>query len=132
MINQDQLLVGSAYSPSSSSPPHPPPSPPTFLFIASTTGDGAAPPSFAPFWAALLTAGLPADLLAHLRVGVFALGDSSYGRYNWVGKKLWRRLAGLGARPVEPGPGAGVAGGGGEGLEQFTGFGMGDDQEEFG
>lgn len=31
---------------------------------------------------------------------MFALGDSSYGKYNWVGKKLSRRLDALGAHAV--------------------------------
>ena len=34
------------------------------------------------------------------RYAVFGLGDSSYGKYNWVGKKLSRRLDALGAHAV--------------------------------
>jgi sulfite reductase alpha subunit-like flavoprotein len=41
------------------------------------------------------------------------LGDSSYGKYNWVGKKLSRRLDALGAHAV---------------VER----GQGDDQNEWG
>lgn len=34
------------------------------------------------------------------RFAVFGLGDSSYGKYNWVGRKMFRRLEGLGAKAV--------------------------------
>lgn len=34
------------------------------------------------------------------RYAVFGLGDSSYGKYNWVGKKMSRRLDALGATAV--------------------------------
>ena len=44
---------------------------------------------------------------------MFGLGDSSYPKYNWVGRKLFRRLTALGAHPV---------------VEK----GEGDDQNEFG
>jgi len=53
------------------------------------------------FWRFLLRADLPSDLLDGLRIGVFGLGDSSYPKYNWVAKKLYRRLVeGLGATPL--------------------------------
>lgn len=109
---QDDLLPSATSSPSS---------PSYFIFIPSTTGEGDPPPSFLPLWSALLTGGLPATLLAHLRFGVFGLGDSSYSRYNWVAKKLWRRLTQLGAKGI-----------GGEGEGEFEGLGFGDDQNEFG
>lgn len=31
---------------------------------------------------------------------MFGLGDSSYPKYNWVGRKLFRRLLALGANPI--------------------------------
>lgn len=37
-----------------------------------------------------------------LRYAVFGLGDSSYGKYNWVAKKLSRRLHALGATAMIP------------------------------
>lgn len=55
-----------------------------------------------PFWQALLRADLPSDLLDHLDIGVLALGDSSYERFCWAGKKLQRRIVGLGAREIVP------------------------------
>ncbi|GAA6005265.1 NAPDH-dependent diflavin reductase [Rhodotorula paludigena] len=70
------------------------------VFVVPTTGNGHTPPQFVPLWTALLHPGLPPDLLEDLRYAVFALGDSSYGKYNWVGKKLSRRLDSLGAHAV--------------------------------
>lgn len=93
------------------------------VFVVPTTGNGAAPPRFLPLWTALLHPGLPPDFLEDLRCvhllatadsdraelnpptppcryAVFGLGDSSYGKYNWVGKKLSRRLDALGAHAV--------------------------------
>lgn len=41
------------------------------------------------------------ELITRLRsYAVFALGDSSYGKYNWVGKKMSRRMDSLGATAV--------------------------------
>ncbi|GAA5858680.1 hypothetical protein JCM8547_001418 [Rhodosporidiobolus lusitaniae] len=70
------------------------------VFVLPTTGNGAPPPSFVPLWTALLHPGLPSDFLEDLRYAVFGLGDSSYGKYNWVGKKMSRRLDALGAHAV--------------------------------
>ncbi|GAA5862718.1 hypothetical protein JCM3774_001895 [Rhodotorula dairenensis] len=83
------------------------------VFVLPTTGNGQTPPQFVPLWTALLHPGLPPDFLEDLRYAVFALGDSSYGKYNWVGKKLSRRLDALGAHAV-------------------TERGEGDDQNEWG
>ncbi|GAA5935527.1 hypothetical protein JCM1841_003704 [Sporobolomyces salmonicolor] len=73
---------------------------PLIVFVLPTTGNGHPPPSFVPLWTALLHPGLPPDLLEDLRYAVFGLGDSSYGKYNWVGKKMSRRLDALGAHAV--------------------------------
>ncbi|KAK4055080.1 NAPDH-dependent diflavin reductase [Microbotryomycetes sp. JL201] len=70
------------------------------VFVLPTTGNGAPPASFVPLWTALLHPQLPSDFLEDLRYAVFALGDSSYAKYNWVGKKMSRRLDSLGARAV--------------------------------
>lgn len=96
------------------------------VFVLPTTGNGAPPPTFVPLWTSLLHPQLPSDLLDHLQsvslsmlsrsffnqetiaysviglhsYAVFALGDSSYGKYNWVGKKMSRRLDALGAHAV--------------------------------
>ncbi|GAA5973567.1 hypothetical protein JCM21900_005453 [Sporobolomyces salmonicolor] len=73
---------------------------PLIVFVLPTTGNGHPPPSFVPLWTALLHPGLPPDLLEDLRYAIFGLGDSSYGKYNWVGKKMSRRLDALGAHAV--------------------------------
>lgn len=43
---------------------------------------------------------LPNDVLNNLRCAVIGLGDSSYLRYNVVGKKLYKRLIQLGAQMI--------------------------------
>ncbi|KDE06917.1 hypothetical protein MVLG_02805 [Microbotryum lychnidis-dioicae p1A1 Lamole] len=70
------------------------------VFVVPTTGNGATPPCFLPLWTSLLHPELPRDFLQDLRYAVFALGDSSYAKYNWAGKKLSRRLDNLGATAV--------------------------------
>ncbi|KAI5477463.1 NADPH-dependent diflavin oxidoreductase 1 [Pseudohyphozyma bogoriensis] len=70
------------------------------VFVLPTTGNGAAPPSFIPFWTTLLHPEIPSNALEDLRYAVFGLGDSSYGKYNWVAKKMSRRLDSLGASAV--------------------------------
>ncbi|KAM0745689.1 NADPH dependent diflavin oxidoreductase 1 [Meredithblackwellia eburnea MCA 4105] len=70
------------------------------VFVLPTTGNGAPPPSFVPLWTALLHPALPPDFLEDLRYAVFGLGDSSYAKYNWVAKKMSRRLDLLGATSV--------------------------------
>jgi len=49
------------------------------------------------FWRFLLRADLPSDLFEHLQFTVFGLGDSSYPKFNWPAKKLYKRLKDLGA-----------------------------------
>jgi sulfite reductase alpha subunit-like flavoprotein len=70
------------------------------IFVLSTTGQGDVPPSFKPYWTFLRRADLCADALQNLRFGVFGLGDSSYAKYNFAAKKLFRRLIQLGASPL--------------------------------
>lgn len=65
--------------------------------VAATTGQGDEPSSMRTFWKALRQSNLPADFLDGLRFATFGLGDSSYPKYNWVAKKLHRRLKQLGA-----------------------------------
>eukprot|EP01103_Thecamoeba_quadrilineata_P009717 TRINITY_DN1955_c0_g1_i3.p1 TRINITY_DN1955_c0_g1~~TRINITY_DN1955_c0_g1_i3.p1 ORF type:complete len:618 (-),score=136.84 TRINITY_DN1955_c0_g1_i3:70-1716(-) len=58
------------------------------------------------FWHFLLRKNLPSNSLSNLGFGVFGLGDSSYPKYNFVAKRLFRRLEGLGAKPfIERGEG---------------------------
>ncbi|BFZ59483.1 NAPDH-dependent diflavin reductase [Saitoella coloradoensis] len=70
------------------------------IFVASTTGQGDIPDNMKLFWPAILRRSLPPMLLDHLSFALFGLGDSSYPKYNFTAKKLYRRLIQLGARPI--------------------------------
>lgn len=54
------------------------------------------------FWKFLLRKSLPSDSLAKLNFGVIGLGDSSYQQFNFVAKRLHKRLIQLGANPIQP------------------------------
>ncbi|KOB78223.1 U3 small nucleolar ribonucleoprotein component [Operophtera brumata] len=70
------------------------------IFVCATTGQGDEPDNMKRFWKFLLRKSLPSNSLAKLKFGVVALGDSSYSKFNFVGKKLYRRLLQLGATPL--------------------------------
>jgi len=76
------------------------------VYVASTTGQGEVPDNMRASWRKLLRRSLPATLLAGQSFGVLGLGDSSYPKFNFVAKKLARRLAQLGGRQLVP-PGLG-------------------------
>lgn len=54
------------------------------------------------FWKFLLRKNLPSDSLSNLKIGVIGLGDSSYEKFNFVAKKLHKRLLQLGATSILP------------------------------
>ncbi|MGH0185191.1 UNVERIFIED_CONTAM: hypothetical protein FKN15_017412 [Acipenser sinensis] len=54
------------------------------------------------FWRFLFRKSLPAGSLCRLDCAVLGLGDSSYPRFNFVAKKLHKRLIQLGANPLLP------------------------------
>lgn len=83
------------------------------LFVVATTGQGEFPPNMRSAWRRLLRKSLPTEWLSKVRFGVLGLGDSSYQKYNFAGKKLFRRLVQLGGRPL-------------------TDLGLADDQHELG
>lgn len=70
------------------------------IFVCATTGQGDEPDNMKRFWKFLLRKNLPSNSLAKLKFGVVALGDSSYAKFNFVGKKLLKRLVQLGATPL--------------------------------
>merc|ERR1712113_672877 len=80
------------------------------LFVTSTTGQGDPPDNMKSFWRFLLRRNLPKNSLIGLSYAVFGLGDSSYPKYNYVARKLSKRLADLGA-------------------DEFVTLGLGDDQD---
>ncbi|KAF5457435.1 hypothetical protein F2P56_021536 [Juglans regia] len=72
----------------------------TVIFVASTTGQGDTPDSMKVFWRFLLQRNLSKHWLEGVHYAVFGLGDSGYQKYNFVAKKLDKRLADLGAVAV--------------------------------
>ncbi|KAI9205118.1 uncharacterized protein BJ171DRAFT_503040 [Polychytrium aggregatum] len=70
------------------------------IFVCSVTGQGDEPDNMKRFWKFLLRKNLPADSLAGLKFAVFGLGDSSYQRFNFPAKKLYKRLIQLGAEAI--------------------------------
>ncbi|CAG8477492.1 9333_t:CDS:10 [Paraglomus occultum] len=75
---------------------------PLVIFICSTTGQGDEPDNMKKFWKFLLRKNLPNDILNQMKFTVFGQGDSSYIRYNYPAKKLWKRLLQLGAESIYP------------------------------
>ena len=90
------------------SPPgdHPVRPPGLFLIcVCATTGHGEEPDNMKAYWRFLLRKSLPKTSLCGepgalcsgpTRFGVFGLGDSTYPKYNFVAKKLHKRLLQLG------------------------------------
>ncbi|KAB1209832.1 NADPH-dependent diflavin oxidoreductase 1 [Morella rubra] len=73
----------------------------TVIFVVSTTGQGDTPdPMKVVFWRFLLQRHLSKDWLEGVCYGVFGLGDSGYQKYNFVAKKLDKRLSDLGAMAI--------------------------------
>ncbi|CAG0893037.1 unnamed protein product [Darwinula stevensoni] len=72
------------------------------LFVCATTGQGEEPDNMKKFWSFLLRKSLPANSLSGMNYGVLGLGDSSYQKFNFVAKRLHKRLHQLGARPLLP------------------------------
>uniref|UniRef100_A0A914CWR3 NADPH-dependent diflavin oxidoreductase 1 n=1 Tax=Acrobeloides nanus TaxID=290746 RepID=A0A914CWR3_9BILA len=83
------------------------------IFVVATSGQGELPTNMRTNWRKLLNRNLPLNLLENVAIAVFGLGDSSYAKYNFAGKKLYRRLIQLGARTI-------------------LNLGLGDDQHELG
>ncbi|XP_026478400.1 NADPH-dependent diflavin oxidoreductase 1 [Ctenocephalides felis] len=72
------------------------------IFVCSTTGQGDEPDNMKTFWKFLLKKSLPANSLSNIKYAVLGLGDSSYVKFNFVAKKLNRRLAQLGGECLIP------------------------------
>lgn len=67
------------------------------VFVVSTTGQGDPPDSMKEFWKILLHKDLTPLWLKGVHYAVFGLGDSGYVTYNYVARKLDKRLSYLGA-----------------------------------
>ncbi|XP_036383266.1 NADPH-dependent diflavin oxidoreductase 1 [Megalops cyprinoides] len=72
------------------------------VFVCSTTGQGDPPDNMKNFWRFLFRKSLPAGSLCRLDCAVLGLGDSSYPKFNFVAKKLHKRLLQLGASALLP------------------------------
>lgn len=70
------------------------------IFVCATTGQGDPPDNMKMFWRFLMRKNLPADSLSSLHYAVLGLGDSSYQKFNFVAKKLHKRLEQLGGHAV--------------------------------
>ncbi|XP_027352119.1 NADPH-dependent diflavin oxidoreductase 1 isoform X2 [Abrus precatorius] len=70
------------------------------IFVVSTTGQGDTPDSMKVFWRYLLQRNLSQHWLKGVLYAVFGLGDSSYQKYNFVAKKLDKRLTDLGGTSI--------------------------------
>lgn len=66
------------------------------IVICSTTGQGELPRNSKKFMKFLLKKKLPSDLLNHIELTTFGIGDSSYPKFNYAIKKIHARLLQLG------------------------------------
>jgi len=71
------------------------------VIVCSTTGQGDPPDNMMKFWRFIFRRHLPTNSLSQLSFAVLGLGDSSYAKFNFVAKKLHRRLLQLGGTPVQ-------------------------------
>ncbi|NXL67286.1 NDOR1 oxidoreductase, partial [Chordeiles acutipennis] len=83
------------------------------VFVCATTGQGDPPDNMKMFWRFLFRKNLPPSSLCQLDYAVLGLGDSSYPKFNFVAKKLHKRVLQLGGNPLLP-------------------VGLGDDQHDLG
>ncbi|XP_077045147.1 NADPH-dependent diflavin oxidoreductase 1 isoform X3 [Agelaius phoeniceus] len=75
---------------------------PLVVFVCATTGQGDPPDNMKMFWRFLFRKSLPASSLCQLDYAVLGLGDSSYPKFNFIAKKLHKRLLQLGGNPLLP------------------------------
>ena len=71
------------------------------VFVVATTGQGDPPDNMLKFWKFIMRKNLPLNSLSGLRFGVVGLGDSSYLKFNFVAKKLHKRLLQLGGSEIQ-------------------------------
>ncbi|XP_004416711.1 PREDICTED: NADPH-dependent diflavin oxidoreductase 1 isoform X1 [Odobenus rosmarus divergens] len=72
------------------------------IFVCATTGQGDPPDNMKNFWRFIFRKNLPPTSLCQMDFAVLGLGDSSYAKFNFVAKKLHRRLLQLGGRALLP------------------------------
>lgn len=67
------------------------------VFVCATTGQGDPPDNMTVFWKFIMRKNLPKSSLCQMYHAVIGLGDSSYQKFNFVAKKLHKRLQQLGS-----------------------------------
>ncbi|CAM5102495.1 unnamed protein product [Natator depressus] len=72
------------------------------VFVCATTGQGDPPDNMKNFWRFIFRKNLSPASLCQMDYAVLGLGDSSYPKFNFVAKKLHKRLQQLGASPILP------------------------------
>nr|XP_013809940.1 PREDICTED: NADPH-dependent diflavin oxidoreductase 1 isoform X4 [Apteryx mantelli mantelli] len=72
------------------------------VFVCATTGQGDPPDNMKMFWRFLFRKNLPPSSLCQMDYAVLGLGDSSYPKFNFVAKKLHKRVLQLGGNPLLP------------------------------
>ncbi|KAM9207594.1 NADPH-dependent diflavin oxidoreductase 1 isoform 2-T2 [Dugong dugon] len=72
------------------------------IFVCATTGQGDPPDNMKNFWRFIFRKNLPPTSLCQMDFAVLGLGDSSYTKFNFVAKKLHRRLLQLGGCALLP------------------------------
>lgn len=70
------------------------------IFVCSTTGHGQEPENMKNFYNFIRRRDLPHGCLRRVKFAVYGLGDSSYSKFNYVSKILFKRLVDCGAQPV--------------------------------
>ncbi|XP_015427833.1 PREDICTED: NADPH-dependent diflavin oxidoreductase 1, partial [Myotis davidii] len=75
---------------------------PLVIFVCATTGQGDPPDNMKSFWRFLFRKSLPPTALCQVDFAVVGLGDSSSAKFNFVAKKLHRRLLQLGGAALLP------------------------------
>uniref|UniRef100_F7DMQ1 NADPH-dependent diflavin oxidoreductase 1 n=2 Tax=Xenopus tropicalis TaxID=8364 RepID=F7DMQ1_XENTR len=75
---------------------------PLVVFVCATTGQGDPPDNMKNFWRFIFRRNLPHNALCRMDYAVLGLGDSSYPKFNFIAKKLHKRLQQLGACPLLP------------------------------
>ncbi|XP_010221790.1 PREDICTED: NADPH-dependent diflavin oxidoreductase 1 [Tinamus guttatus] len=75
---------------------------PLVVFVCATTGQGDPPDNMKMFWRFLFRKNLPPRSLCQMDYAVLGLGDSSYPKFNFVAKKLHKRVLQLGGSPLLP------------------------------
>lgn len=71
------------------------------IFVCSTTGHGQEPENMKRFYNFIRRRDLPNDCLKNLKFSIYGLGDSSYAKFNYVAKILFKRLINCGARALQ-------------------------------